>query len=366
MNISQLKKIVIPLLEWYHDNSRKLPWRENKDPYRIWVSEIMLQQTRVEAVIPYYERFMARFPTVEQLAACTDEELFKLWEGLGYYTRASNLKKAAQVISTCYQGQFPTQYNQILGLPGIGVYTAGAIASIAFEQAKAAVDGNVLRVITRLTKDSHDITDGKFRDKVTKALEDSYPQTQRGDFTQSLMELGAVVCVPNGMPRCSNCPLNGFCEAYRSQTQLLYPVKKKKSVRKIEQKTVLILSFQNKIALRKREEKGVLSGMWELPNQEGTWTREQVCQWLAEKGFVANEVKEPSGRRKQLKHIFTHIEWHMTYWMISCNTISIDQDLVWVTKGQLEHKIALPTAFKKVYQAALEENDVYKRIQESS
>lgn len=358
MKIVQLKNIVVPLLEWYQNNSRKLPWRENKDPYRIWVSEIMLQQTRVEAVISYYKRFMERFPTVESLAACDDEELFKLWEGLGYYTRARNLKKAAQVICTHFQGTFPKQFDQILALPGIGTYTAGAIASIAFEQPKAAVDGNVLRVITRLTQDNHDITDVKFRDKITKALEDSYPQRQRGDFTQSLMELGAVVCVPNGAPQCSSCPLNQFCGAYSTGTQLLYPVKKKKADRKVEQKTVFILCFAGKMALRKREEGGVLSGMWELPNQEGTLTRQQVCQWLLEKGLVADTIRESSGKRKQLKHIFTHIEWHMTCWIISCSTVGTDQDFVWVTKGQLEQDIALPTAFKKVYQAALQESEV--------
>ena len=362
MKTSQLKNIVIPLLDWYHNNSRKLPWRENKAPNRIWISEIMLQQTRVEAVISYYERFMKRFPTVESLAVCEDEELFKLWEGLGYYTRARNLKKAAQVICTHFQGQFPSQFDQILALPGIGVYTAGAIASIAFEQARAAVDGNVLRVITRLTGDNRDITDAKFRDEITKVLEDSYPQSQRGDFTQSLMELGAVVCVPNGAPQCNRCPLSKFCDAYSNGTQLLYPVKKKKSARKMEQKTVLILSFQDKIALRKREGDGVLSGMWELPNQEGTLTRQQVYQWLAKKGVIVDTIKEPSNKKKQLKHIFTHIEWHMTYWIISCSTTGTDQNFVWVTDEQLEQDIALPTAFKKVYQAALQERCVREKI----
>lgn len=355
MKIAQLKNIVVPLLDWYHNNSRKLPWRENKDPYRIWVSEIMLQQTRVEAVIAYYKRFMERFPTVESLAASDDEELFKLWEGLGYYTRARNLKKAAQVICTQFAGQFPSEFDQILALPGIGAYTAGAIASIAFEQAKAAVDGNVLRVITRLTQEKHDITDAKFRETITKALEDSYPQTQRGDFTQSLMELGAVICVPNGAPQCSSCPLNQFCDAYSNGTQLLYPVKKKKAARKVEQKTIFILYFNGKIALRKRENEGVLSGMWELPNQEGMLTRQQVYEWLAEKGLVVDTIRESPNKKKQLKHIFTHIEWHMTYWIISCSTAGTDQNLVWVTSEQLEQEIALPTAFKKVYQAAVQD-----------
>ena len=190
MEQSRLGEIVAPLLDWYHKNKRCLPWREDKEPYHVWVSEIMLQQTRVEAVIPYYERFMAHLPAIASLASCEDEELFKLWEGLGYYSRARNLKKAAQEICAKYQGIFPGKFEDILGLPGIGAYTAGAISSIAFEEPRAAVDGNVLRVITRLTRDCRDIADSKFREGITQALERVYPQTGRGDFTQSLMELG--------------------------------------------------------------------------------------------------------------------------------------------------------------------------------
>lgn len=350
MERKQLGRIVVPLLDWYHENRRNLPWRENTEPYRVWVSEIMLQQTRVEAVIPYYERFMERFPTIASLAACEDEELFKLWEGLGYYSRARNLRKAAQVICERYEGQFPAGYEEILALPGIGAYTAGAISSIAFEQAKAAVDGNVLRVVTRLTQDSHDITDAKFRSQVTADLETIYPAEGRGAFTQSLMELGAVVCVPNGEPKCGECPLRSLCGAYSSGTQLQYPAKKKKADRKIEQKTVLILQFQDKIALRKRGDKGVLAGMWELPNINGILSEQQVVHWLSERAFVVKAVKAPARGGKQLKHVFTHIEWHMTCWIVTCEYAGSDNEMTWVTAEQLENDIALPTAFKKVYQ----------------
>lgn len=349
--MEKLEEIVVPLLDWYQANSRCLPWRENRDPYRVWVSEIMLQQTRVEAVIPYYERFMERFPTIASLAVCGDEELYKLWEGLGYYARARNLRKAAQVICERHQGQFPEEYEEILALPGIGAYTAGAISSIAFEKAKAAVDGNVLRVVTRLKQDSHDIMDAKFRDQVTSDLEKIYPSEGRGDFTQSLMELGAVVCVPNGEPKCGGCPLRSLCGAHSSGTQLQYPVKKKKAERKIEQKTVLILRFQNKIALRKRGNKGILSGMWELPNVDGRLNEEQAAQWLTQKGLSVREIKAPAGGKKQLKHIFTHIEWHMTCWMAACENEGSDPELIWVTDTQLDQEIALPTAFRKVYQS---------------
>ncbi len=349
MQCYQLEEIVRPLLEWYRNNSRSLPWRKNREPYRVWVSEIMLQQTRVETVIPYYERFMKRFPDIASLAACDDEELFKMWEGLGYYSRAANLKKAAQVICTQYNGQFPEDFREILGLPGIGAYTAGAVSSIAFEQARAAVDGNVLRVITRLTESSQDIGDIKFRSQVTKQLEQIYPLQGRGDFTQGLMELGAVVCVPNGEPRCETCPLGFFCGAYHSGTQLQYPVKKKKAARRIEQKTVLILRLQDiecRIAIRKRDDSGILAGMWEFPNMEGILTRQEILQWLSDKHLDVKSI----GCKQQIKHIFTHIEWHMAYWVVDCGTAGEDSSLTWVTARQLEHEIALPTAFKKIYE----------------
>lgn len=353
MEYSQLEKIVAPLLDWYRENSRHLPWREDKAPYHVWVSEIMLQQTRVEAVIPYYERFMERFPTIASLASCEDEELFKTWEGLGYYSRVRNLKKAAQTICTHYQGSFPKQFEDILRLSGIGAYTAGAISSIAFEQARAAVDGNVLRVITRLTQDPQDITDAKFRSHVTEELEKIYPLKGRGDFTQSLMELGAVVCVPNGNPKCEECPLGFGCGAYQNNTQLEYPVKKKKATRKVEQKTVLILRYQNKIAIGKREGKGVLSGMWEFPNLEGNLTKQQVFAWLEEQKIAVINTDEMVCGKQPLKHIFTHIEWHMTYWIVTCENINRDSGFKWVTTEQLENEIALPTAFKKVYEKSI-------------
>ncbi len=350
MKQSQMKEIVVPLLNWYDKNKRCLPWRADREPYHIWVSEIMLQQTRVEAVIPYYERFMKRLPSILSLADCEDEELFKLWEGLGYYSRARNLKKAAQEICIKHQGIFPSKFEEILTLPGIGAYTAGAISSIAFGEPRAAVDGNVLRVITRLTQDDREITDAKFRAEITQALERIYPQTGRGDFTQSLMELGAVVCVPNGKPKCTECPLAFLCGAAQNHTQSQYPVKKKKAERKIERKTVLLIKYQDKIAIGKRESKGVLSGMWELPNLDGELTKPQVLQWLSEQKFTVKEIQKMADTGKALKHIFTHIEWHMTCWKIKCESVANENGFTWVTAMQLENEIALPTAFKKVYQ----------------
>lgn len=351
--MNDLNHIVKPLLDWYHQNARILPWRQNKDPYRVWVSEIMLQQTRVEAVIPYYERFMQKLPTLRSLAECDDELLLKLWEGLGYYSRVRNLKKAAQVICNEYQGEFPQDFEIILKLPGIGTYTAGAISSIAFEKARAAVDGNVLRVITRLTENSQDIMDAKFRKEVTEKLEKVYPKTDRGDFTQSLMELGAVVCVPNGEPKCEVCPLNSLCRACKNHTQMKYPVKKKKAERKKEEKTVLILQYQDKIALNKRKKEGLLSGMWELPNLEGKKTFEEIKQWLLDRGIVTENPSMPKNKQEWIKkkHIFSHVEWHMEGVIIPCASVKEENGFTWITREQLENEIALPTAFQKIYKA---------------
>ena len=235
-------------------NARVLPWRENTDAYRVWVSEIMLQQTRVDTVIPYYERFLRRFPDVAALAAAPEQELLKMWEGLGYYSRVRNMQKAAQQICEKYNGIFPNEYEQLLSLPGIGAYTAGAVASIAWNKPYAAVDGNVLRVVTRLTADSREISDTKFKNEITAALQEIYPVDKCGIFTQSLMELGAVVCMPNGTPRCTECPLQSLCSACAAGTQPEYPVKKKKAQRRIEEKTVLIMIYAGRLALQKKSQ----------------------------------------------------------------------------------------------------------------
>lgn len=347
MEIDSLEGIVEPLLNWYQEHARVLPWRRNRNPYHVWVSEIMLQQTRVEAVIPYYERFLEAFPTVRDLAECDDEKLMKLWEGLGYYSRARNLKKAAQIICEDYQGRFPTDFDAVVKLPGIGTYTAGAVCSIAFEMPAAAVDGNVLRVITRLTADSGDITDMKFREKIKKKLEAVYPAGKCGDFTQSLMELGATVCVPNKAPGCGDCPLNGFCAAYRENSQMQYPVKKKKAERKIQEKTVFILRYGQETAFCRRGDEGILKGMWELPNEDGYLTGEAVLAWLERHGLKSESAPEKLAGKK---HIFTHIEWHMDTYFIRCE--KKNSIFTWMDDSRVETELALPTAFKKIYDLA--------------
>lgn len=349
MKNNEFEWIVDPILEWYHKNLRILPWRQNKDPYRIWVSEIMLQQTRVEAVIPYYERFMSELPTIQSLADASEEQLMKLWEGLGYYSRVRNMQKAARMICEEFDGVFPQDYENIRKLPGIGDYTVGSISSIAFEKPCAAVDGNVLRVITRLTQNSVDIMDTKYRKQLTADLSAIYPAGLCGDFTQSLMELGAMVCLPNGEPKCEECPLSKRCEAYQNHTQMLFPVKKKKSERKIIEKTVFVLQCGEFIAIHKRESKGVLAGMWELPNVDEKLTRTKAKEYLQERGIKVTKLEPLTA----VKHIFSHIEWHMKVYLVQCESMDEQMENQWVGKETLEQEIALPTAFKNIY-------DLYK------
>lgn len=353
MKMKELVQIVRPLLEWYGQCKRVLPWRQNKDPYRVWVSEIMLQQTRVDAVIPYYERFMKELPTIEALALADEENLMKLWEGLGYYSRVKNLQKAARIICSDYQGKFPEEFEQILKLPGIGEYTAGAISSIAFEKHRSAVDGNVLRVMSRLMEDEHDIMDTKYRKYVTEELAKVYPDGECGDFTQSIMELGAMVCLPNGAPKCEECPLRDMCGAYQSKTQMQYPVKKKKAERKILQKTVWILLCGDAIAIRKRGDEGVLSGMWELPNLDEQLSVSQAKKWLKSQGIAHFTIKEMPIK----KHIFSHLEWHMAGYLIEVDEKKDILDWTWMLRSELEQNIALPTAFKIIYDSIEKERD---------
>ena len=264
----RMERAVVPLLQWYGDNARDLPWRKTADPYRIWVSEIMLQQTRVAAVMGYYERFLAAFPTVRDLAQAPEERLTKLWQGLGYYSRARNLQKAARQIEEQFGGAFPAEYDAILSLAGVGEYTAGAVASIAFGIAVPAVDGNVLRVVTRILGDRSDITRPAVRQEVRRLLLRVIPKNAPGAFNQALMELGATVCLPNGAPLCENCPVRELCLARAEDAAAEIPVKTPKKARRVEERTVYLLFYRGRVALRRRPERGLLAGLWEYPNLE--------------------------------------------------------------------------------------------------
>ncbi|MCR5718920.1 MAG: A/G-specific adenine glycosylase [Oscillospiraceae bacterium] len=335
-------KLISKLLPWYGGNHRDLPWRRDKEPYHIWLSEIMLQQTRVEAVKGYYAKFLAELPDIPALATCAEEKLLKLWEGLGYYNRARNLQKAAKQIMDEYGGTFPQTYAEIRRLSGIGDYTAGAIASICYDLPTPAVDGNVLRVMARLTEDFRNILDSAFKADVTAQIAAVYPQKNAGDLTQALIEIGAVVCIPNGAPRCGECPLKPFCMAHRNGSTELLPVREKKTKRRTEQRTVLVLSCEGKYAVRKRPPKGLLASLYELPNVEGHLTAEEAVSLCSQWGTSPKELQKTVERR----HIFTHITWEMQGIFIEC--AEMPPQFLWVTPEELSQKYSLPTAFRCV------------------
>ena len=337
--MQDLQKLPGALLPWFEQNKRDLPWRKDKDPYHIWVSEIMLQQTRVEAVKAYYVRFLDALPTVAALSQCDDELLHKLWEGLGYYNRARNLKKAAQQIMTLHEGKFPKTHDEILALPGIGAYTAGAICSIAFDLPTPAVDGNVLRVISRITNDPTPIDLPAYKKSVANALAEIYP-ANAGDFTQALMELGATVCGPNRRPDCENCPCQSFCQGYLQNTAVQLPVKQPKRQRRLEEKTVFILSCDGRYALRKRPDRGLLAGLWEFPNVPQKLDTQAIIDQVEKYNLKTKDIKLQVER----KHIFTHIEWDMrgVYVEVTSENDTFD----WMTAEQIETQAALPTAFR--------------------
>ena len=339
-----LQRIVEPLLSWYDVHARILPWREAPTAYRVWVSEIMLQQTRVEAVKPYYERFMKALPDVKALAEAEEETLLKLWEGLGYYNRVRNLNKAAIQIMEKYQGVIPNTYEELCALPGIGSYTAGAVASIAYQRSVPAVDGNVLRVISRIRLDERDILQASVKRSVEQDLSKIMPQDRPGDFNQALMELGATVCIPNGEPKCEGCPWNDFCMAKDKGCMTDYPKKTPKKARTIEYKTILVLQDEQKTALRKRPSKGLLAGMYEFPWIEGIQDENKVLAHLKELGLQAIHIK----KLEDSKHIFSHKEWHMTGYAIRVDELERSKDksgLLFVERQETQDRYAIPAAY---------------------
>lgn len=331
------------VIPWYRNNCRNLPWRADKEPYHVWLSEIMLQQTRVEAVKGYYMRFLEALPTVFDLANADDALLNKLWEGLGYYSRVRNLKKAALEIVQQYDGVFPGEYDAILALPGIGDYTAGAICSIAYDLPTPAVDGNVLRVISRLTDDSTPIDLPHYKRMVRSMLAAVYPK-EAGDFTQALMELGATVCGPNRKPGCGQCPCAAFCKGYQNGTAESLPVKSPKVKRRIEERTVFVLRCEDRYALEKRPAKGLLAGLWQFPNVLGKLELDAAIQTVEDMGLFVKGVH----RIIERKHIFTHIEWHMR--CVYLDVSHTDKQYSWQTAQQISGESALPTAFRQFWE----------------
>ncbi|MBE7010394.1 MAG: A/G-specific adenine glycosylase [Ruminococcaceae bacterium] len=342
-----LAAMISPLCSWYEKNKRDLPWRKNRDPYRVWVSEIMLQQTRVEAALPYYERFLEALPTVFDLAREPEEKLLKLWEGLGYYSRVKNMQKAAAIIVAEYGGRFPEDVKLLEKLPGIGSYTAGAIASIAMNLPTPAVDGNVLRVASRLCANDEDIMLPKTKKRVEEELRRVYGQAKdAGDLTQAIMELGALVCIP-GKPKCDICPLRSICLAYAGNQTESLPVRNVQIEKKKIKRTVFLMLAGNKVALVKRNETGPLAGMWEFPSVEKNLTAKDAEAYLEEKGIL----QKPSSFVKS-RHVFTHLVWDMkSFVVVNCEK---NESYTWFTAKELKEEVALPSAMKPFYKALLD------------
>lgn len=333
-----MKDYVELILNWYLENKRSLPWRIDRDPYHVWISEIMLQQTRIEAVIDYYERFMKRLPTIQSLSEVSEDELLKLWEGLGYYNRARNLKKAAIQIMEEFHGIFPSTYEEILSLPGIGEYTAGAIASICFDLKEVAIDGNVMRVFCRLQNKDWDVTDLKTKKKIGEIIKKDLPKNS-GDFNQGIMELGETICIPGGIPKCELCPLKYHCLAHLKNREYLIPRKKVKEKTPEEEYTLFLLKCGDKYAIHKRED-GLLKNMWEFPNEKGFLTYDEVREIIPNIISIQLSITNI--------HIFTHKKWFMNSYFIE-----VEKEFgnyLWLPISEIEKNYAIPTAFMPFFE----------------
>ena len=335
--MTPLEQLPIPLLLWFGEHARTLPWRDDPTPYHVWVSEIMLQQTRVAAVLGYYTRFMEEVPTVADLAALSEERLLKLWQGLGYYNRARNLQKAARQVMEEFGGQFPNRYEDIRTLAGVGDYTAGAIASITFGLRVPAVDGNVLRVVSRINGDESDITLTATKERIRRQVADIIPKGEADRFNQGLMELGATVCLPNGAPLCDQCPAKEFCRARLEERTGQLPVKAAKKERVIEERTVFLIFHDGQVALRRRPDRGLLAGLWEFPNEIAP-AGDALKRW-----GICPQTVHSAGTGK---HIFTHKEWRMTAKVVQAANDKLPQGWVWAERGELERQYAVPNAFR--------------------
>lgn len=344
MNKIDTEHFSVPLLEWYDVNKREMIWRDRMNPYYTWISEIMLQQTRIEAAKDYFVRFTRELPDIESLASVREERLMKLWEGLGYYNRARNLKKAAEILVEEYGGELPEDYEKLLSLPGIGPYTAGAIASIAYGIKVPAVDGNVLRVVMRYLKCDDDISRMPVRRKVENMLRDVMPE-RPGDFNQAIMELGEVVCIPNGAPLCDRCPLRESCEARACGGQEEYPKKAEKKPRRIEERTVLVFEYKGKIGISRRPDKGLLAGLYEFPSLEGRMAAGALRKELGKWGIRTADIAALGAA----KHVFSHVEWHMRGFYVEleddAEVEKIPGNVNFVTKDELMEQYMLPVAF---------------------
>lgn len=353
-----LQPIIVPLQDWFMREGRQLPWRvklpgqegeglKEPDPYRIWVSEIMLQQTRIETVKPYYRRFLQQLPDVAALAAAPLEELHKLWEGLGYYSRVRNMKTAAEQVMTDYGGKMPDSFEELLKLKGIGRYTAGAVASIAYGEPVPAVDGNVLRVLARVSADDGDIgkqsQKNRYEKMLAELMQNNLSVLQPGIFNQALMELGEIICIPGGVPHCGDCPWKDLCQSKKEGLTDRIPVKTRSGDRRIEERTVVLLRLGDRVALRKRPDQGLLAGLYEFPNWEGTMSAETVMEELKTYGLKPERIRPVP----DAKHIFSHVEWKMKGYEVEIAENQTDEnaDFIFLERTQLRKEYAVPAAF---------------------
>ncbi len=327
----------------YNEYARALPWRDNITPYRVWVSEIMLQQTRVDTVIDYFNRFMKVFPTIKDLANADENTLLKQWEGLGYYSRARNLQKAAKEIVEKWNGELPKEKKDLLTLSGIGDYTAGAISSIAYGKDEVSVDGNFIRVACRLLSYDGNVWNAAGKRLITKFWQEMLLTNHASSFNQGIMDIGATICIPNGKPYCEKCPISIYCVAFKKGNPLDYPVKKVKKKRKIEKKTVLLIYWNHQVMIQKRPEKGLLGGLLEFPMLDGKVKKEEVSSFLEQSGYETLRIK----KGKEAKHIFSHIEWHMNSWEVEVDIHAVyeNNEHKWVD-AEMISEITMPTAFK--------------------
>lgn len=341
-------RFVEPLLRWYDANKREMFWRDQQNPYYTWISEIMLQQTRIEAVKAYFIRFTEELPDIESLAGVSEERLMKLWEGLGYYSRARNLKKAAQQLMEEHDGKLPADVQELLRLPGVGPYTAGAIASIAYGIPAPAVDGNVMRVVMRYLRCDDDISKMSVRRRVEDMLQAIMPE-RPGDFNQAIMELGEVICIPNGAPACGKCPLQETCAAKVAGCPEDYPKKAEKKPRRKEKRSLYIYKCREKYGIAKRPENGLLAGLYEFPSENGHEDVRSLKKRLKEQGVVAR-----LHAMGEAKHVFSHVEWHMKGVLIEIDNLVADisrlpgestENMIFVSEEELKNTYTLPVAF---------------------
>jgi A/G-specific adenine glycosylase len=339
-SLTGLRLLAMPLLAWYAHSARTLPWRSDPTPYRVWVSEIMLQQTRVETVIPYFERFIAALPDIPSLAEAQEGALMKLWEGLGYYGRARNLQKAARILMERFGGELPSSPEELKKMPGIGDYTAGAVASIAFNRPAEAVDGNVLRVLSRLLASREDIGAPSTVLRLRAVARGMLPMDRPGDFNQALMELGATVCLPGGSPLCGVCPLVFGCAGFCAGIQGTLPVKSPKKPRTMKQITVIIIKDKDRFLLVRRKSKGLLAGLWGPVVVDGWLDEKTASEWVRKNGVVQSIHRVDDSR-----HIFTHLEWHMQGWLVEADGFMHEEEAFWVESEDVK-KYTIPRAFK--------------------